>query len=136
MLVCDGGSSVGNAISLDFAPNWSSHALSLAASTADGSVVESARPPERPLEPGRLSSSRPQSPLTPQHHRSRGHSVDIRRGLLPLPTSMAYDLRNVMRMTDIKTDNGFARAFIRLALERKLLHKHLKSLFSNQHLLQ
>jgi len=49
---------------------------------------------------------------------------------------MAYDLRNVMRMTDIKTDNGFARAFIRLALERKLLHKHLKSLFSNQHLLQ
>lgn len=39
-------------------------------------------------------------------------------------------------MTEIKTDTGFARAFVRLALERKLLHKHLKSVLSNTRLLQ
>lgn len=44
--------------------------------------------------------------------------------------------RNVLRMTDIKTDIGYARAFVRLALERKLLHKHLKTILGNTHLLQ
>lgn len=47
-----------------------------------------------------------------------------------------YDSRNVMRMTEIKTDIGFARAFVRLALERKLLHKHLKAVLSDTQLLQ
>ena len=31
-------------------------------------------------------------------------------------------------MTEIKTDIGFARAFVRLALERKLLHTHLRAI--------
>lgn len=44
--------------------------------------------------------------------------------------------RNIMRMTEIKTDIGFARAFVRLALERKLLHKHFKAVLSDSHLLQ
>lgn len=76
---------------------------------------------------------------------------DSERNLMPLPTHMAYDLkyifcifykyriffnRNIMRMTEIKTDIGFARAFVRLALERKLLHKHLKAVLSDTHLLQ
>lgn len=39
-------------------------------------------------------------------------------------------------MTEIKTDIGYARAFVRLALERKLLHKHVKTLLSNQELLR
>lgn len=39
-------------------------------------------------------------------------------------------------MTDIKTDIGYARAFVRLALERKLLHKHLKTVLGNANLLQ
>lgn len=39
-------------------------------------------------------------------------------------------------MTEIKTDIGYARAFVRLALERKLLHKHLKTILSNTALLQ
>lgn len=39
-------------------------------------------------------------------------------------------------MTDIKTDIGKSRAFIRLSLERKLLSKHLRTLLSNQELLQ
>uniref|UniRef100_A0A914XTZ6 Uncharacterized protein n=1 Tax=Panagrolaimus superbus TaxID=310955 RepID=A0A914XTZ6_9BILA len=41
-----------------------------------------------------------------------------------------------MEMSEIKTDIGCARAFVRLSLERKLLHKHLKTIFSNEHLLQ
>lgn len=56
--------------------------------------------------------------------------------LKPLPTHIAQDMRNVIKMSDIKTDIGFARAFVRLALERKLLHKHLKTLLSNEELLQ
>jgi hypothetical protein len=38
-------------------------------------------------------------------------------------------------MTDVKTDLGRSRAFIRLALERKLLSFHLRYLLSNQELL-
>ncbi|EJD76428.1 DENN domain-containing protein 5A, variant [Loa loa] len=67
---------------------------------------------------------------------SRGGSPDIRQFLAPLPMHIAYDLKNVLRMTDIKTDIGYARAFVRLALERKLLHKHLKTVLGNTHLLQ
>ncbi len=37
-------------------------------------------------------------------------------------------------MTQIKTDVGYARAFVRLALERKLLHKHLKLLLNDYEL--
>uniref|UniRef100_A0A1I7X3X5 UDENN domain-containing protein n=1 Tax=Heterorhabditis bacteriophora TaxID=37862 RepID=A0A1I7X3X5_HETBA len=43
--------------------------------------------------------------------------------------------RNVLRMTEIKTDIGYARAFVRLALERKLLHRHLATLLMNSKLL-
>lgn len=39
-------------------------------------------------------------------------------------------------MTEIKTDIGFARAFVRLALERKLLHSHLKTILNDRHLLK
>ena len=37
-------------------------------------------------------------------------------------------------MSDLKTEIGKSRAFIRLALERKLLSKHLRTLLSNQQL--
>ncbi|CAI4221515.1 unnamed protein product [Auanema sp. JU1783] len=66
---------------------------------------------------------------------SRNRSPDGRVVLAPLPTSIAYDLKNVLRMTEIKTDIGYARAFVRLALERKLLHRHLSTLMGNQNLL-
>ena len=39
-------------------------------------------------------------------------------------------------MTEIKTDVGYARAFVRLALEKKVLSKHLKELMSNADLLR
>lgn len=34
-------------------------------------------------------------------------------------------------MTDIKTEIGYARAWIRLALEKKMLSKHLKTLITD-----
>lgn len=39
-------------------------------------------------------------------------------------------------MTDIKTDVGFARAFVRLALEKKTLSTHLKELLADADLLR
>ncbi|MFH4974463.1 hypothetical protein AB6A40_001172 [Gnathostoma spinigerum] len=67
---------------------------------------------------------------------SRPHSPESRQYFQPLPTHIAYDLKNVLRMTEIKTDIGYARAFVRLALERKLLHKHIKTILNNTTLLQ
>lgn len=40
--------------------------------------------------------------------------------------------RHVQNMSEIKTDVGRARAWIRLSLEKKLLSQHLKQLLSNQ----
>ncbi|GFT92719.1 DENN domain-containing protein 5A [Nephila pilipes] len=56
--------------------------------------------------------------------------------LKSLPISLVNDIKNVQAMTEIKTDIGYARAFVRLALEKKLLHKHLQKLLSNQDLLR
>uniref|UniRef100_A0A8D8PXI4 DENN domain-containing protein 5B n=1 Tax=Cacopsylla melanoneura TaxID=428564 RepID=A0A8D8PXI4_9HEMI len=51
--------------------------------------------------------------------------------LPPLPTDLSYDVKNIQSMTEIKTPIGFARAWVRLSLERKLLSKHFKTLLSN-----
>uniref|UniRef100_A0A7I5E7B7 DENN domain-containing protein 5B n=1 Tax=Haemonchus contortus TaxID=6289 RepID=A0A7I5E7B7_HAECO len=80
--------------------------------------------PEVTGSPRRRSQSRPRSP-----------EMGARVVLAPLPTHVAYDLKNVLRMTEIKTDIGYARAFVRLALERKLLHRHLATLLGNNRLL-
>lgn len=76
-----------------------------------------------PPSPRKRSLSRPRSP-------------ELGQSLKPLPNVIAYDMRNVLKMTEIKTDIGFARAFVRLALERRMLHKHLKTLLSNHELLR
>ena len=39
-------------------------------------------------------------------------------------------------MHEIKTDVGYARAFVRLSLEKKLLSSHLKQLLCESHLLK
>jgi hypothetical protein len=44
--------------------------------------------------------------------------------------------RNVLAMTDIKTHIGYARAWVRLSLEKKLLSKHLRALLSDSTLLR
>lgn len=51
--------------------------------------------------------------------------------LKPLPESLEFDIKNILAITDIKTEIGYARAWIRLALEKKMLSKHLKSLLSD-----
>jgi RUN domain. len=47
-----------------------------------------------------------------------------------------YSHRNVLGMTDIKTHIGYARAWVRLSLEKKLLSKHLRTLLSDSTLLR
>ncbi|XP_065422478.1 DENN domain-containing protein 5B isoform X3 [Chrysemys picta bellii] len=54
---------------------------------------------------------------------------------ITLPTlrvSLTHDMRHIQNMSEIKTDVGRARAWIRLSLEKKLLSQHLKQLLSNQ----
>ncbi|XP_054716974.1 DENN domain-containing protein 5A-like [Uloborus diversus] len=78
----------------------------------------------------------------PTSHRKESNK-DRRKAKTPdtptiksLPISLVYDIKNVQAMTEIKTDIGYARAWVRLALEKKLLHKHLQKLLSNQELLR
>uniref|UniRef100_A0A8C5VKT5 DENN domain containing 5B n=1 Tax=Microcebus murinus TaxID=30608 RepID=A0A8C5VKT5_MICMU len=53
--------------------------------------------------------------------------------ILPtLRVSLIQDMRHIQNMSEIKTDVGRARAWIRLSLEKKLLSQHLKQLLSNQ----
>lgn len=56
--------------------------------------------------------------------------------LRPLPDSLTFDIRNVQAMTEIKTHIGYAKAFIRLSLEKKVLSRHLKNLLSDTGLLR
>ncbi|KAF2352249.1 RUN domain [Trinorchestia longiramus] len=56
--------------------------------------------------------------------------------LPPLPVSVIQDMKNVMAMSEIKTEIGFARAWLRLSLEKKLLSKHLGTLLSDAELLR
>ncbi|XP_058466910.1 DENN domain-containing protein 5B isoform X3 [Malaya genurostris] len=80
--------------------------------------------PEIPLSPTRgRSKSRDRKSLGPEQ-------------LRPLPESLEFDIRNILAMTDIKTHIGYARAWVRLALEKKLLSRHLRSLLSDTALLR
>ncbi|XP_058138997.1 DENN domain-containing protein 5B isoform X2 [Dasypus novemcinctus] len=55
--------------------------------------------------------------------------------MLPtLRVSLTQDMRHIQNVSEIKTDVGRARAWIRLSLEKKLLSQHLKQLLSNQQL--
>ncbi|XP_020280148.1 DENN domain-containing protein 5B isoform X2 [Pseudomyrmex gracilis] len=70
-------------------------------------------------------------------HKSSGERKTIGpEHLRPLPDSLIFDIRNVQAMTDIKTHMGYARAWVRLALEKKLLSRHLKTLLSDTALLR
>ncbi|XP_043799696.1 DENN domain-containing protein 5A isoform X2 [Apis laboriosa] len=54
----------------------------------------------------------------------------------PEQLSLLFDIRNVQAMTDIKTHIGYARAWVRLALEKKFLSRHLRTLLSDNRLLR
>ncbi|XP_032781013.1 DENN domain-containing protein 5B isoform X2 [Daphnia magna] len=76
-------------------------------------------------------------------NRSRSsNSIDNNRAgnppnrMKPLPESLIFDMRNVQNMADIKTHLGYARAWVRLCLEKKLLYVHLTTLLSEENLLR
>ncbi|CAG0915928.1 unnamed protein product [Notodromas monacha] len=70
--------------------------------------------------------------------RSRGTSPDVSSvsSFRPMPKSVTFDMSHVQAMEEIKTEVGYARAWVRLALEKKLLSTHLRSLLSNYDLLR
>lgn len=53
-----------------------------------------------------------------------------------LPDTLEYDIRNILSMHEIKTDIGYARAFVRLTLEKKVLSRHLKTLLADVSILR
>ncbi|KAJ1528747.1 hypothetical protein ONE63_007135 [Megalurothrips usitatus] len=73
---------------------------------------------------------------SPAERKSLGLETQPNTLLKPLPISVTFDMRNVQSMTDIKTHIGYARAWVRLSLEKKLLSKHLRTLLSDTSLLK
>ncbi|XP_007502592.2 DENN domain-containing protein 5B isoform X2 [Monodelphis domestica] len=65
--------------------------------------------------------------LGPERRKSESGS-----SLPTLRVSLIQDIRHIQNMSEIKTDVGRARAWIRLSLEKKLLSQHLKQLGSRQ----
>ncbi|XP_053721106.1 DENN domain-containing protein 5A isoform X4 [Synchiropus splendidus] len=49
----------------------------------------------------------------------------------PLKISLIQDMRHIQNISEIKTDVGKARAWVRLSMEKKLLSRHLKQLLSD-----
>uniref|UniRef100_A0A1S4H7A9 Uncharacterized protein n=1 Tax=Anopheles gambiae TaxID=7165 RepID=A0A1S4H7A9_ANOGA len=94
------------------------------------------------LTPGMHLSSLAIEPQLPPPSPTRGRSKSRERKSLgpeqlrPLPESLEFDIRNILAMTDIKTHIGYARAWVRLALEKKVLSRHLRTLLSDAALLR
>ncbi|KAG5882112.1 hypothetical protein JTB14_016875 [Gonioctena quinquepunctata] len=78
-----------------------------------------------------MSRLMPESENWGRHGDSR-----LKTELAELPSSLLFDIGNVQAMSDVKTAIGMARAWVRLALEKKQLSKHFRTLFSNQSLLR
>ncbi|XP_052808274.1 DENN domain-containing protein 5B-like isoform X7 [Mya arenaria] len=90
------------------------------------------------LSPDLSSMALPEGEKTPRRgHRRTGSRGNIELpALKPLPKTLSCDMRRVQEMGNIKTDVGRARAWVRLALEKKLLSSHLKELLSDSYLLR
>ncbi|CAG7734875.1 unnamed protein product [Allacma fusca] len=82
--------------------------------------------------PGKPKDSTRRSPEK-RERRSRAFELPV---LKPLPVSVAFDMRNIQGITEIKTEIGYARAWIRLSLEKKVLSKHLRALLADDELLR
>ncbi|XP_045479096.1 DENN domain-containing protein 5B isoform X1 [Harmonia axyridis] len=67
---------------------------------------------------------------------SPGSDRNMKTELPHLPDTLLVDITNVQAMLDVKTCIGKARAWVRLALEKKLLSKHIRTLLSDQALLK
>ncbi|KAL2102240.1 hypothetical protein ACEWY4_001408 [Coilia grayii] len=69
--------------------------------------------------------------LLPGTNSPERRKSDAGLGLPMLRMSVIQDMRHIQSMSEIKTDVGRARAWIRLSLEKKLLSQYLKQLLSN-----
>ncbi|KAJ8247553.1 hypothetical protein GJAV_G00247660 [Gymnothorax javanicus] len=59
---------------------------------------------------------------------------DAGAAMPPLKVSLIMDMRHIQNISEIKTDVGKARAWVRLSMEKKLLSRHLKQLLSDHEL--
>ncbi|XP_032804974.1 DENN domain-containing protein 5B-like isoform X2 [Petromyzon marinus] len=71
------------------------------------------------------------SGLVPGHERRKSDASPI---MPQLKVSLTQDMRHIQNMGEIHTDVGRARAWVRLAMEKKQLARHLKQLLSDQEL--
>ncbi|KAM6075081.1 DENN domain-containing protein 5A isoform 4-T4 [Chlamydotis macqueenii] len=65
---------------------------------------------------------------------SERRKSDTSPAMSPLKISLIQDMRHIQNISEIKTDVGKARAWVRLSMEKKLLSKHLKQLLSDHEL--
>ncbi|KAM9327710.1 LOW QUALITY PROTEIN: DENN domain-containing protein 5B [Pholidichthys leucotaenia] len=66
------------------------------------------------------------------YHGSERRQSDGSVAMPSLLVSLIQDMRHIQSISEIKTDVGRARAWIRLSLEKKLLSQHLRQLLSRQ----
>ncbi|XP_049892000.1 DENN domain-containing protein 5B-like isoform X1 [Epinephelus moara] len=77
----------------------------------------------------KLEQQQAESPVS---HVPERRKSDSSIAMPSLRVSLIQDMRHIQSMSEIKTDVGRARAWIRLSLEKKLLSQHLKQLLSRQ----
>ncbi|XP_059182015.1 DENN domain-containing protein 5B-like isoform X4 [Centropristis striata] len=77
----------------------------------------------------KLEQQKAESPVSNVPERRKS---DCSIAMPSLRVSLIQDMRHIQSMSEIKTDVGRARAWIRLSLEKKLLSQHLKQLLSRQ----
>ncbi|XP_056131677.1 DENN domain-containing protein 5B isoform X2 [Lampris incognitus] len=77
----------------------------------------------------KLEQQQTDSPVSAGPERRKSESSI---GMPSLRVSVIQDMRHIQSMSEIKTEVGRARAWIRLSLEKKLLSQHLKQLLSRQ----
>ncbi|KAM4667204.1 DENN domain-containing protein 5A isoform 13-T13 [Amazona ochrocephala] len=65
---------------------------------------------------------------------SERRKSDSSPAMSPLRISLVQDMRHIQNISEIKTDVGKARAWVRLSMEKKLLSRHLKQLLSDHEL--
>ncbi|XP_065117632.1 DENN domain-containing protein 5A isoform X2 [Paramisgurnus dabryanus] len=67
-------------------------------------------------------------------HETERRKSDASCAMPPLKVSLIQDMRHIQNISEIKTDVGKARAWVRLSMEKKLLSRHLKQLLSDHEL--
>lgn len=97
------------------------------------SSPSSLRPSSAESSPHALSAF--SSPFSSSSSQSLNHQQQ-QVSLPPLPVAVTFDMKNVLAMTEVKTEIGYARAWLRLSLEKKLLSVHLATLLSDAELLR